>query len=126
MHADSHIYESDRIEPVPLNLRRKYILKSKDNSKKLIRIAPFLRNFVNFRRLNFMDDDYSIDEPMNIIFCRHVIIYFDKPTQERLLKKLCQNLHPGGFLFLGHSESLSGLDVPLVQVASTIYRKPCL
>jgi len=118
------IYGEERVEPVPLPLKRKYLLRGKGSQKGLVRIVPELRGRIRFRRLNFMDDDFGLREPMDIIFCRNVIIYFDKGTQEKLLNKFCRHLIPGGYLFMGHSETLSGLDVPLVQVASTIYRKP--
>jgi chemotaxis protein methyltransferase CheR len=71
-----------------------------------------------------MEPDFGIGEPLDIIFCRNVIIYFDKQTQERVLRKFCTHLAPGGYLFLGHSETLNGLDVPLVLASSTVYRKP--
>lgn len=124
--AKRAIYESEKIAPIPSIARRKYLLKSKDKSKGLVRIAPELRSLVRFRRLNLMDDDFGIAEPMAIIFCRNVIIYFDKQTQEKLLNRLCQVLMPGGYLFMGHSETLHGLNVPLVHPArgmTTIYRR---
>jgi len=122
--AKMAIYDEERVEPVSLPLKRKYLLRGKDGQKGLVRIAPELRSRIRFRRLNFMDDDFGLRDPMDIIFCRNVIIYFDKRTQEKLLNKFCRHLIPGGYLFMGHSETLSGLDVPLVQVSSTIYRKP--
>ena len=118
------IYDEERVEPVSLPLKRKYLLRGKDGQRGFVRVVPELRSRIRFRRLNFMDDDFGLRDPMDIIFCRNVIIYFDKRTQERLLTKFCRHLIPGGYLFMGHSETLSGLDVPLVQVASTIYRKP--
>lgn len=117
------IYQIEDVDPVPLELKRKYLLKSRDRSKGMVRIAPELRRLVEFRRLNFMDDGFGISEPMDIIFCRNVIIYFDRQTQEKLLNKFCRHLAPGGYLFLGHSETLNGLDVPLIQVYSTVYKK---
>jgi chemotaxis protein methyltransferase CheR len=63
-------------------------------------------------------------ELQDIIFCRNVIIYFDRPTQEKVLGRLCQHLIPGGYLFMGHSETLSRLDLPLVSVGPMVYRKP--
>ncbi|MRR58200.1 MAG: chemotaxis protein CheR [Deltaproteobacteria bacterium] len=117
------IYEQERIAQVAPDLRRKYFLRSKDRQRGLVRVAPELRSAVRFRRLNFMDENFALTEPMEIIFCRNVIIYFDRATQEALINKFCDCLTPGGFLFLGHSETLSGLQVPLVQVNSTIYRK---
>jgi len=118
------IYDEERVEPVPPAMKQKYLLKSKDRSKGLVRVAPVLRSLVNFRRLNLMDEDFGIREPMHVIFCRNVIIYFDKATQERLVSRFAQRLAPGGYLFLGHSETLCGMDVPLVQMAPTVYRKP--
>ena len=71
-----------------------------------------------------MDTDLRIAEKMDIIFCRNVIIYFDKPTQENLMRKFHRQLRPGGFLFLGHSETLNGIDVEFATVGSTVYQKP--
>lgn len=116
------IYAEDRVDPIPLHLKKKYLLKSRDPGKSLVRIVPQLRSMVQFRRLNFMED-FAMSEQLDIIFCRNVIIYFDKPTQERLLNRFWRQLGFGGFLFLGHSETLNGLDVPLTAVASTVYRK---
>ncbi|MBF0516479.1 MAG: protein-glutamate O-methyltransferase [Nitrospirae bacterium] len=120
--AKAAIYDAEKIEPVPMPLRKKYLLKGKDPSKQLVRIVPELRRCVRFRRLNFMDDDFGFRETMDIVFCRNVVIYFDKQTQERLLTKFARYLNPGGFLFMGHSETIGGLNVPFAQVAPTIYR----
>jgi chemotaxis protein methyltransferase CheR len=117
------VYDNERISTIPLEYKRKYLLKSRNPLKSLYRIVPELRQTVKFRRLNFMDTDFGFREPLDIIFCRNVIIYFDKATQERLLNRFCQQLSPSGYLFMGHSETLLGMDVPLVQVAPTIYRK---
>jgi len=117
------VYPEHVIEPIPKGFRKKYLLRGKDPENPQVRIVPELRSLIKFGRLNFMDQEFGIGDPLDIIFCRNVIIYFDKPTQERLMGKFCQNLRPGGFLFVGHSESLQGYDVPLVQVAPTIYRR---
>ncbi len=123
-HAKTAIYEESRVEPVPMELKKKYLLRSKDRKKGVVRIVPELRSKIRFRRLNFMDGNFGFREQMDIIFCRNVIIYFDRPTQETLLNKFCNYLIPGGYVFMGHSETLSGLDVPLIPVAPTVYRKP--
>jgi chemotaxis protein methyltransferase CheR len=120
--AKNAIYAEDRVDTIPLQLKKKYLLKSKDKNKPLVRMSPALRSMIQFRRLNFMED-FGMNEHMDVIFCRNVIIYFDKPTQERLLNRFCKQLIKGGYLFLGHSETLSGLNVPLTPVASTVYRK---
>ena len=90
----------------------------------ITRISPEIRAMVRFRRLNFMADNFGIHDVMDIIFCRNVLIYFDRETQEQVLNRLCRHLIPGGYLFTGHSETLNGLNVPLVQEKSTVYRKP--
>jgi chemotaxis protein methyltransferase CheR len=121
--AKSAIYEEERVEPVPWEMKKKYLLRSKDKGRGLVRIVPTLREKVKFRRLNFMEGDFGVREPLDVIFCRNVIIYFDRPTQERLLNRFCEHLVKGGYVFVGHSETLHGLDVPLVQVFPTVYRK---
>jgi chemotaxis protein methyltransferase CheR len=70
-----------------------------------------------------MDDTYNVDNDFDIVFCRNVLIYFDRPTQERVINNLCSKLKKGGYFFLGHSESINGLDVPLVQLKPTIFLK---
>lgn len=121
--AKTAIYPEERTDPIPLNLKKKYLLRSREKSKSLVRISPRLRSLVSFRRINFMDDDFGITEKMDIIFCRNVVIYFDKPTQQTLMRKFHRQLRPGGYLFIGHSETLTGLDVDFKAVASTVYRK---
>jgi chemotaxis protein methyltransferase CheR len=122
--AQRAIFKSEVVQPVPAELRRKYLMRSKDTQKHLYRVAPELREKVEFRRLNLMDGDFGIGEPVDIIFCRNVIIYFDPPTRARLLQHFTRQLRPGGYLFLGHSETLHGLDVPLLPAGPTVYRKP--
>lgn len=122
--ATKAVYDMDRIGPISDHMRRKYLLRSKDKVSELVRIVPKLREKITFQRINFMDSDFGLRTPFDIIFCRNVIIYFDRETQERLMNKFYQNLKPGGWLFMGHSETLSGLDVPLVMVHPTVYRKP--
>ena len=117
------VYPLENVAPVPQPLRKKYLLKNRDRDRPLVRVIPELRSRVRFGRLNFMDEEFGLRDTQDIIFCRNVIIYFDKPTQERLVAKFCQHLNLGGYLFLGHSESLHGYQVPLTQVAPTVYRK---
>ena len=121
--AKHGIYEHDRVEPVPHDMKKKYLLRGKNKSRGLVRIAPELRAVVKFRRLNFIEKDFGMREPMDIIFCRNVIIYFNKSTQEKLLNRFCRHLSPGGYIFIGHSETLHSMDLPLVQVSPTVYRK---
>jgi len=122
--ARQAVFDRERVIPIPDPLKRKYLLKSKDRDRGLVRVIPELRQMVCFRRLNFMDEDFGFREMIDVIFCRNVIIYFDRPTQTKLLNKFYRQMVPGGYLFMGHSETLHGLDVPLVQVTPTVYRKP--
>ncbi len=117
------IYAEDKAAPIPPAMRRKYLLKARDPERRQVRIVPELRGLVRFRRLNFMDADYGLRDSFDVIFCRNVLIYFDRSTQERLLSRFAGYLDSGRFLFLGHSETLLGLSLPLKQMAPSVYRK---
>ncbi len=116
------IYAAEMMEPVPAALRRKYVRDAKDRHASLCRVAPALRSRVGFARLNLMDKAYPIGRDMDLIFCRNVLIYFDKATQQAVLQKLLSHLRPGGYLFLGHSESIAGMGLPVHQAANTIFQ----
>jgi len=117
------IYDEERVAPIPYALKQKCVMRGKDQSRGLVRIVPELRSLVRFQRMNLVDDHCVLSEPADIIFCRNVIIYFERATQERLLGRLCRSLKPGGYLVLGHSETMHGFDLPLGRVVSTVYRK---
>jgi chemotaxis protein methyltransferase CheR len=121
--AKKAVYPEAAVEPVPLELRKKYLLRSKDRRQSLIRMRPELRRAVTFERLNFMDPDYRRRDAYDAIFFRNVMIYFDKPTQEAVVNRLAQSLVPGGYLFIGLSESLIGARVPMATVGPAILRK---
>jgi len=120
--AVSAVYPEDRVDIIPLALKKKYLLRSKDRTHPTVRIVPELRAKTSFMRLNFMDDSYSAPNNFDIIFCRNVLIYFDRQTQEKVINKLCRHLRPGGYFFLGHSESVTGIDVPLKQIKPTVFK----
>jgi chemotaxis protein methyltransferase CheR len=117
------IYPEELIEPVPAELRRKYVLQAANATRQDVRIAPNLRSRIGFARMNLMDSRYSVGEPMHLIFCRNVLIYFDKKTQGEVLNRLCDCLVPGGYLFIGHSETIAGLDLPVRTVANTVFQR---
>jgi chemotaxis protein methyltransferase CheR len=117
------IFKSEVVGPVPADFKRKYFMRSRDRNSDKLRIVPELRARVEFRRLNFMDAEFGLADLPEIIFCRNVIIYFDRATQVRILKKLFRHLAPGGYFFAGHSESLQGMDLPLVPAGVAVYRK---
>ena len=121
--AKKAVYNEQIVAPISMDLRRKYLMRSKDRSSDQVRIVPELRSLIEFRRLNFMDNDYGLAEKADAIFCRNVIIYFDRETQENILLKLSRNLVPDGYMFVGHAESLHDMNLPLAPVAPALYRK---
>lgn len=121
--ARTAIYPEERTRDIAMNIKKKYLLRSRDQSRPLTRVCPELRSKVIFRRINFMENDFGIVEQMDIIFCRNVLIYFDKTTQEKLIRKFHRQLRPGGYLFLGHSETLNGVNVDFKVAGSTVYQK---
>jgi len=120
--AKAGLYETERIEPIPLALRNKYLRRQRQGTEDIYEVGPALREMVIFRYLNLMKD-WPIKGPLDFIFCRNVMIYFDKPTQERLVNRFYDLLAPGGVLFTGHSESLTGIEHTFQYVQPTIYRK---
>jgi chemotaxis protein methyltransferase CheR len=116
------VYSTNQVRGIPDNLKRKYLLRSRDRAKDLVRIGPELRKKVRFGHLNFMEN-FTLNETMDIVFCRNVIIYFNRETQEKILQKICNHIRPQGYLFMGHSESLVGQNLPVVQIAPHIYQK---
>ncbi len=117
------IYSKEIIEIIPIHLKKKYFLKSKDPKKQLVRVIPDLRKKVQFKRLNLVLPQYNLNKKFDIIFCRNTLIYFEREIQERVILNLLEHLKPHGFLFLGHSESLAGMSLPLKQYKPTIYNK---
>jgi chemotaxis protein methyltransferase CheR len=111
------------VDPVPMELRRRYLLQPRDPAAQDVRVAPSLRAKTSFARLNLMDDRYPVDREFDFVFCRNILIYFDKMTQERVLANLCQHIRSGGYLVLGHSETAIGVDLPVRAVVNTIFQK---
>lgn len=121
--ATNAVYTENRIECIPLNLKQKYILRSKDREHPTVKIAPNIRNRITFSRLNLMDNSYNTPNIYDLIMCRNVLIYFDHETQEKVIRRLYERLQPDGILMLGHSESILNMKVPLKQVQPTVYCK---
>jgi len=119
----SGLFPDTMLEPITEEFRRRYVLVARDPARRAFRIAAALRAKVSFERLNLMDDRYTVARDFDMIFLRNVLIYFDRPTQEAVVGKLCDHLRPGGHLFLGHSESLLSGKFPLDMVANTIFRR---
>ena len=119
--ANNAVYKEEKVEIVPLKLKKKYLLRSKDRTKRKVKVVSDLRNKAHFKRLNFMDLSYDVSDTFDVIFCRNVLIYFNRVIQEKVINRLCAKLRPGGYFFIGHSESIMGMDVPLRQIKPTIF-----
>jgi len=117
------IYREEDISPITYDLQTKYFLRSKDRSKAVVRVTPQIRSRVTFQRINVIENDFPIRNLMNIIFCRNMLIYFDRSRQEEIISRLCEHLDPQGYFFVGHSEALHGLRVPLVAVGRSVYMR---
>ncbi len=121
--AQAAIYRRDFVVTVPPLMQQRYLMQSRDAGSDLVRIIPELRSHVQFVHLNLMDPAYPFDRDVDIIFCRNVLIYFDQATQAAVVRRLMGHLRPGGYLILGHSESMAGAGIDgLDQVKPTIYQ----
>lgn len=121
--AKMSVYHEKQIEGISQDLQKEYLMFSRNREKKLVKIDPNLRKHVQFGRLNLIDNEHWSFGKQDIIFCRNVLIYFNKEQRLQLVRKLCDQLNPNGYLFTGHSESLTNLDVPLNHVYPTIYQR---
>lgn len=121
--AKQAIYPEEMASTIPADLARRYLRRSRDRDRPTVRMIPEVRQRVHFGHLNLMDSDYQIDHDMDVIFCRNVLIYFDKATQHAVLDKLCRHLRPGGYLFVGHSESVLGSALPLTHVTTAVFQR---
>ncbi|WP_375457420.1 CheR family methyltransferase [uncultured Methylobacterium sp.] len=122
--AGDGIYSHEMLAPIPPDLRRRYVMEALDSARREGRIVPELRRRVQFRHLNLMDEHYDVDRDVDIVLCRNVLIYFDKSTQKAVIEHLARHLRPGGYLIVGHSESMAGAGaIGLNQVSSSVFRK---
>jgi chemotaxis protein methyltransferase CheR len=121
--AKSAVYPAERFSTVPPAWLRQFLLRGEGRWKGCYRVKPEVRSQVEFARLNLVEP-FSQRNLFPVIFCRNVMIYFDKATQEALVNRLAASLEPGGYLFIGHAESLSGVRHELTYIRPAIYRKP--
>ena len=116
-------YPADRMQGVPAGLRERYFNMSRVEGEKVYEVVPGLRETVQFSRFNLTDPrQYVFQKPFDAIFCRNVMIYFDRPTQEAVVSQLSRHLGTQGFLYTGFSESLIGIRHNLKNAAASVYR----
>lgn len=117
------VYKDTRVQNVPLHLRRKYFMEGKGEKSGLVRIVPEVRACTEFFTMNLMDYTYPFSEGFDIVFCRNALIYFDRANQEKILRRLIGCLKKNGYLFIGHSETMTGYNLPVRCVEPTVYRR---
>lgn len=124
--AAEAIYDEERVSKIPSGLRRRYLLRGTGAQTGLFKVHPSLIEKVTFRQINLLSDPWPFrtDIKFDLLFCRNVMIYFDKQTQKRLIDRFSRVLRPGGYLFIGHSENMLGLSTRYQSIGSTIYRLP--
>lgn len=121
-HARQGIYKSDKLEGVSPEREKKWFVQGKGSNEGHVRVKDELKDLITFNQLNLVQD-WPIKGPFDVIFCRNVVIYFDKPTQKKLFQRFHDLLVPGGYLILGHSESLHNLNDDFELIGQTIYQK---
>lgn len=121
--TETAIYNEESLKKIPKHLWSKYFLKGVDDNGGRYRVKDFIRSMVLTRRFNLMDREWPIRGGFDAVFCRNVLIYFDKKTQEETVKKLCRYLQKGGYFFLGHSETSVGKVDGFKTIIPSIYQK---
>lgn len=119
--ARAAIYPLDRIKCFSPEWVSRYFQRGVGQSQGLCRVKRSLAGRVEFRQVN-LAEDYNHSHPFDVIFCRNAMIYFDRETQQQIVRRMCAHLAPGAYLIIGHSESLNGLDVPLRCIRPSIYQ----
>ena len=122
-HGRAGIYREESVEPIQDNILRKYFLKGAGDKEGLYKVKDILKKNLFFRQLNFKDEDFDMHTQFDLIFCRNVIIYFDKDFQKELFNKFYRYLKDDSLVFIGHSETLFGVSDKFKYVASNIYKK---
>ncbi|CAM5790055.1 CheR family methyltransferase [Castellaniella caeni] len=119
--ARKGVYTLDRIKPIPPELLRRYFLRGTGRQSGMAMVKPVIRNMVTFEEVNLVAPSWPINQKFDAIFCRNTMIYFDKPTQTRILERFVPLLKPGGLMFAGHSENFTYLTKALKLQGQTVY-----
>ncbi|MGA2185524.1 MAG: protein-glutamate O-methyltransferase CheR [Bryobacteraceae bacterium] len=120
--ASAGLYQAEQVATVPKALARKYFLKGEGQWSGWYRVKPAVRELIEFRQINLMDP-LPAQFPFSVIFCRNVMIYFDRLGQESVVNRLAPHLEPNGYLFIGHAEGLAGVEHPLRYIQPAVYKR---
>lgn len=119
--ARKGIYPLERLKPVPPEFVKRYFLRGTENQSGMAMVKPVIRNLIEFSELNLVAPVWPLSQNFDAIFCRNIMIYFDKPTQSKILERFVPLLKPGGLLFAGHSENFTYLTKSLRLQGQTVY-----
>jgi chemotaxis protein methyltransferase CheR len=125
IEAKAAIYKQEDLKSMPVEQRQRYFLAGVGEKAGWFKVKPGIRSFVHFSTQNLIDP-LNIKGPFDVIFCRNVMIYFNKATQQEVIRSLQQKLAPGGYLLIGHSETLNGVQHCLQYVSPAVYRSKAL
>ena len=120
--ASKGVYTEDRVKDIPASTLRSWFMKGKGSNAGSVRVKPDARSLIKFGQLNLMDD-WNVGDIKDVIFCRNVVIYFDRESKTKLINRYADNLKDGGYLFIGHSESLYKITDRFELIGNTIYQK---
>jgi len=121
--AHAGVWPIERATDIPQHYRRAYMLRGVAEAEGTMRVRPELQAMVEFRRINLIDAAYAVDAPFDLIFCRNVLIYFDRQTRDAVIARLIRLLVPGGLLFLGHAETITDAPADLQHAGPAAYRR---
>jgi chemotaxis protein methyltransferase CheR len=120
--ASNGVYDIERVKGLPINIKRRWFFRGKGNNSGKVKISPELQKMMEFKQVNLMES-WPMKEKFHLLFCRNVVIYFDRPTKIKLFDRFADQIVDGGFMILGHSESLQGLTDRFETIGKTVYRK---
>lgn len=121
--ADRGEYAEEKLKKIPSHMRERYFTRvNNGHSEGYHQVVPAVRNLITFRKLNLLSP-FPFRKQFDVIFCRNVMIYFDREIQQQVVNKFAEVIKPGGYMVVGHSESLSGVTHPFRYIAPTVYRK---
>lgn len=121
-NAETGVYQAERIADLTEETKKRFFLRGRGENVGKVRVKPFLRQMVTFRKLNLLDESWPLESPLDIVFCRNVMIYFDKATQRRILARMVPLLQDKGLYFAGHSESFVHASDLVQLIGRSIYR----
>jgi chemotaxis protein methyltransferase CheR len=119
--ARQAVYPIDQLQKIPADRLKRFFVRGSGRNEGFGRVKEELRQLVSFRQLNLLDENWPMRARFDFVFCRNVMIYFDKQTQHAILERIAATLHPGGLLFVGHSESFHGAQEQFRICGNTVY-----